>query len=446
MKTLTTPLLFITLILTLFSNSGQCQDEKGLSFKQERILTLESNTNTKTTTIIVTVDKSLINSDKKIHIYPSQDKYESTIDLTKIQLPLENKFKIDSNVVENGISFTLNLPVDALQEKTLTINAEILDKDSKPVPKSLKQMIIIIKPVQNNVSNNKNFEFWVLTGTNFDLLNDVKPQELFIRINTIFKIAEWKETKETKKAKDKSLFGQIAFYRNRYYAVDTASTGLPFSSVKRPLIGSNLYTITQGTYRRTTIQTIDPVACQFDLMYNINTFQEHNYFLTLGMLVSTSNVNIRYKYDYLDTTFFARTSRPDTIKGYGGLGTTFLPEKISYRTSSGNINLGLLWIYDTNTINIKTHLTTGISSFSKLISYSETRGAGSVYRFDNYIEPYAQMRMFATQKSIGISLGAEAFIRKNEVTAFNFTLSKTFDATQLGSIFSPISSLKPSTN
>lgn len=345
-----------------------------------------------------------------------------------IFLPNEKTIKLNSSDDTIKKEFNVNFQRSKKDDRLLILKLIATDSKGNNIILADSNIVykIYIKPQSLDTLNG--CELWFLTGTNFDLFDGIKSQEFFFRVNTLVKL-------------NKNFYGQFAFYKNRYNSYDTTSGSLPFSSVIKPSIGDSVYTLTSGDYRRTTKQTIDPLALQFDILYKLTNNSESNFFATAGFDFSTSSVSIRNKYEYLDTTFKLHTSRPDTVKGYNSFGTTTFPESISYKKPIYNLNLGLMWIYNDAEINIKTHLTAGNSNYTNLISYYQSRGAGMIYNFEDMKNIYLQLRMFATYKPLGLSFGLESFIRKSEVPAFNFTLSKAFDIKGFIKNFTPVTGL-----
>lgn len=283
----------------------------------------------------------------------------------------------------------------------------------------------------DTLKSGRHLELWVMTGTNFDLFAGVKAQQFFFRANTLLRLSD-------------KVFYQAALYKNRYYTTDTTSSGsTPFSSIKRPNPGDTIYSLTSGNFRKTTKQTIDPVALQADVLYKLTKNEKSNFFLSVGGDISITTVSLNNKFDFLDTSFYLRTSIPDTVRGYNKFGTTAFPESISYRKPNYNANVGCMWILDEKDLNIKAHLTVGISANTSLISYYQSSGAGIIYNYESKTNAHVQLRMFTTYKPIGLCFGFESFlVKRNKVPAFNFTLSKAFDIKGLSKIFTPVSALK----
>lgn len=283
----------------------------------------------------------------------------------------------------------------------------------------------------DTLKSGRYLELWVMTGTNFDLFDGVKAKQFFFRANTLLRLSD-------------KVFYQAALYKNRYYTTDTTSSGsTPFSSIKRPNPGDTIYTLTSGNFRKTTKQTIAPFALQAAVLYKLTKNEKSNFFLSVGGEFSITTVSLNNKYDFLDTSFYLKTSMPDTVRGYNNFGTTAFPESISYRKPNSNVSVGCMWILDENDVNIKTHLTVGLRNNTFLISYYQSRGAGIIYNYESKTNAYVQLRMFATYKPIGLCFGFESFfVNRNKVPAFNLTLSKAFDIKGLSKIFTPVSALK----
>ncbi|MBB1643044.1 hypothetical protein A9970_03630 [Sphingobacterium sp. UME9] len=146
----------------------------------------------------------------------------------------------------------------------------------------------------------------------------------------------------------------------------------------------------------------------------------------------------------LDTVAHWRTSQPDTIKQFNMYGSTRLPPSIEYQKAVSNVNLGFMWILNAKDVNIKAHLTTGLSSYSNLISIRQSKSGSINYQFKSEKDIYLQLRLFATYMPAGISFGMESFYRRHSIPSFNFTLSKAFDIRGFTKNFTPVSGLSMS--
>ena len=433
---------YFFLLIIGFPFLGQSQHKPKVFFKEGDSIRLEANNNRNqetSVTIVVPKDKDTINKkdtinqdaikDGKISI--EIDKQNSTVSLSKIKIPFATEFELDSLTEKHEFTYSIILPRDEKDDKVLVIVLHVTNKKGVEIKELSKKLIFYIKPyTADTLRSNRNYELWFLTGTNFDLFDGVKAQEFFFRANTLFKISD-------------NLFGQFAFYKNRSFSIDTSSASLAFSGVKRPGLGDSSYTLSTGHYRRTTKQTVDPVALQFDMMKKITNDSESNFFVTTGFEFASTAVTINNTYDYIDTTLFLKTSRPDTVKGYNNSGTTIFPPSFSYRKPNWNLNVGFMWILDQEEVNIKAQLTAGFSRYLRLSSYSQVRGTGTEeYVFTNQRALYMQFRTFATYKQLGLSFGLEALMRVGEIPSFNFTLSKAFDIKGFIKNFTPVSGLK----
>lgn len=431
-------LIFVSLLLIASPIIVFSQNKPKIFFKEGDSLRLESNNKqTLDATITVIVPKNRDTTDKKD--IPNQDtiingkviiqldEENSTVSLSKVKLPVSNEFSLDSLKEKKEFPYQITIPRDSKDDKTLIFSYIVKNSKGEEIKGFSKRIIIYVKPYKSDTL--RNYELWFMTGTNFDLFDGVKAEEFFFRANSLFRITD-------------KVYGQVAFYKNRYNTIDTSSGSTPFSSIKSPNLGDSLYTMTSGNFRRTTSQTIDPLALQFDVLYKLTNNEESNFFATAGFDFSTTTVSINNKYNFLDTSFYLKTSKPDTVRGYNNFGTTSFPESISYKKPNYNLNVGFMWILNEDEVNIKAHFTAGFSNYATLITYYQSRGAGIIYNYESKKDIYVQMRMFATYKPLGLCFGLESFIRQNEVPAFNFTLSKAFDIKGFIKNFTPVSGLK----
>lgn len=395
-------------------------------------LRLESDSKSSVDTavsIVVPSGQSIQN----VKIEVAIDKEQSTVDLGKLRIQNTRELII-KNASDSAFKFFVTIPRHTKDDRILKLQLKAFDSTGKNLSLSgaHNSMVIYLKPQQKSLSNNKAYECWFFTGTNFDPFNGAKPQEFFFRANTIFKAS-------------KRLYGQIAFYKNRYFTVDSSSIIdiIEHRNPYRYINGTDTtYISTKGSYQSNVKQKIDPVGIQFDLMYKLtkgNITDNSTFFATAGFDVSTKYVTLENTFSNFDTTTVI-----DTIAI--GRNTGIFPKNnisISYQKPVYNFSLGFMWIYDSEEINIKAHLNGGLSRFSEAKVILNPRGGTgpAISEYTKTENVYFQARMFATIKKPGLSLGFESFIRKSDFPQFNFTLAKVFDLKNILSVLTPVSSL-----
>jgi hypothetical protein len=435
------PRFIITVLILSSFLLVNAQGKPKAYFKHDKVLREKSSSNkSPNITIVITVPKDKDSSDKnnpavqdslkKGKVIINANNSKSTVDLSNTRLPVQNEFTLDTLAKENVFNYVISVPRDLKDDKVLVLDLSAKTEKGDTIKSINESITILVKPLgSDTLTSNRNFEFWFFTGTNFDLFDGVKAEEFYFRANTLFRITD-------------RFAGQIAFSRNRYYTVDsTTSTGTFNSRTPPTQFGDSLHTLSSGTYRRTGSQTTDPVGLQLDFLFKLTEDTVSNFFTTVGFDFSRLTVNLNNTYTY-DTTYRLRTSRPDTVFGINNFGNTVLPSSYSYKKPLYNISVGLMWILDESEVNIKAQLTAGWSKYLDLISITQTKGNGTVYRFEEKGDPYMQLRMFATYKPLGISFGMETYIRRYSVPAFNFTLSKAFDIRGFIKNFTPVTGLK----
>jgi hypothetical protein len=364
------------------------------------------------------------------------DKKTSTAKLKDVSLDIDNNFKIDSDTLE--FSYKVRLGRDTIDDKLLNFYLTAKDDSGRNVifKKGDTACNIIIKPIiADSLTTNNSWEFWFFTGTNFDPFDGIKPQEFFFRANALYKISN-------------KFYGQIAFYKNRYFANDSTKNLLvQYPNDPSMIVTGNdtSYSYVSGSYKRTVNQKIDPIGVQFDILYKLTGEAlkgNSNYFLTAGFDYSTKTILFETKYSDLDTvTKFS--PRPITR----GLPLPPRDSKISFQSPVYNLNIGFLWILDTDGVNIKGQINGGLSKYFRTVIYIPRGGTDPIVNNDSsFINPFLQIRMFATSKKGGISFGLESFIRNGQSPQFNFTLSKVFDLRNFLDVLTPVTSLKTNKN
>lgn len=341
--------------------------------------------------------------------------------------PDTTKFKVgDLKDSANVFPFRFSISRDSIDDRIISFDVFALD--SSGTRKNLKNtsLTVYIKPVSNPIASNEEFESWFFAGTNFDLFNGIKPQEFFFRSNSFLRICN-------------KVYLQFAFYKNRYFVNDSTSNRFVWQNNTPILIRDSMYVYTKGNYFHKRTQTNDPLGFQLDVLYKVGSRSSQNsttsFFVSGGFDVSSTTVTIENTFSKYDTIMF-RTRNPDsTIKGQI---FPFPPEKLQYRTGVGNLNIGLMCIYDDTKSNFKGQINAGVSVFYQLLTLY-TKGGTPTFGATKQI--YFQIRTFYTYKPLGISFGFDTYKTSSELLKLNATLSKVVDIETFFKTFSPINSL-----
>ncbi|MCS4168527.1 hypothetical protein [Sphingobacterium sp. BIGb0116] len=116
-------------------------------------------------------------------------------------------------------------------------------------------------------------------------------------------------------------------------------------------------------------------------MNKIGSNNNSNFFITGGIDFGLVNVKIKKSYN-LDTVAHWRTSQPNTIKQFNMCGSTRFPPSIEYQKAVSNVSFGFMWILNAKDVNIKAHLTAGISKYSNLIFIRQSQSGSINYQFN----------------------------------------------------------------
>lgn len=427
-------------VVILITTSLKSQAILDLSIKEGTKIRIESDSKlSKSTTIHITIPKKdgdtfFTNAILSVEC----DLENSTVNKSSVsqQLNTSLTLKLDTGAMQ--FSYTVNYDRDSVDDKKLVL--KLLLKKAQTASNEIalqdavKKIEILIKPViKDKIVTNNNWEFWLMTGTNFDPFNGIKTEEFFFRANALFKHA------------NSGFYSQFAFYKNRYYTTDSTSNST-FRTATRPAKFDSVYTYQEGTYKTNISQTTDPIGFQYDLLYNLTGSElanNSNFFLSAGFDYSTTTTTIRRINNNFDTLKTYQTTKPDSA----GINLNSYPNSIPdvtlvYKKPSYNLNFGFMWIMDETDINIKAQLNFGISSYYNLAAAYMPRGSNQfIYSYSSQSSPYIQSKVYATVKTPGITFGFEMFARKSEFPAFNFTLSKTFDLKSFSKLFAPVSAI-----
>lgn len=385
------------------------------------------------TFLIISVERRPVGSENiKIKVSPTKN---LSLSLNDVRVPPSNEFPL-SDTSGKILKYPITIPRDQKDDKFIEFEVSVTDKDNNPIAlkKGVTKTILYIKPyVDPSVTSNRNLEMWLHTGTNFDPFDGAKPQEFFFRWNTVFKITS-------------HVFGQVSFYKNRYFNSDSTVNSPVFQPATPPTTlsstGLTQYRYIKGSYKSTSTQTIDVLGLQLDGLYELNSnhFGNSAFYADLSFDINTRKTTIKFNNSFDTMTYIRDTPIPRDTPIYS------LPptRPTAYKTPLYNIGLGFMWIYDDADLNIKGQLVAGWSNSIETVQYpSYTRGfaLGLVQQVkENNV--YMQTRLYATYKPIGFSFGGEVFLRRNSLAEFNFTISKVFELQNFAKLFSTISSLE----
>ncbi|KAA5547984.1 hypothetical protein [Adhaeribacter rhizoryzae] len=428
--------LLIVIFFCLLFNVSNAQNKFKAYFKSNIIRLSSSSATTIDTAIYVIVPKGQSLQNGKVVISINED--ASSANLRAVKVQIGNDIKIGALEDTLRARYAIRVPRDAIDDKFVRLELQAYDSLGRRVElaEGNTKTTIYIKPlIADSLTTNDTWELWLFTGTNFDPFVGAKPQEFFFRANTVFKISN-------------KLYGQIGFYKNRYFTADSTASIQVFypNSPNRIIQGTDTsYSYTQGTYQRNISQKIDPVGAQLDFFYKITneeTKGNSNFFGTVGFDISTKLITLENKFTNIDTTTIL-LKQPRS----GGRGEVFFPlpvrdERLSFQLPVYNYNLGLLWILDNSSFNIKAHVTIGTSFFQGARIYTPRGSTQPTVSYQKG-EPqfYHQIRVFATAKKQGISFGFDMYNRLGIFPQFNYTLSKVFDLRNFLDVLTPVSSL-----
>lgn len=420
-------LLSILLISVFFSLSSEGQSVK---FAKNQVRIMPGSKISVDTSLQILVGKS--DSLKNGKVIVEIEERQTTADQSKIMLQTTNEFSLGDFQRDTSFVYRFRFSRDSADDRQLVFKLTAKDSAGKVIDIANTDTtgLVYIKPYKSDsLTTEKDFEFWIFTGTNFDVFDGPKAEEFYFRANTLFSFNE-----------DRRLFGQAAFYRNRYFSSDTSGVRSFVQQVPMVPPSNDSIRYAAGTYINSVKQTTDVVGARFEVLYSMSKKDDEEkrksrFFVTAGFDISSQTVKLENDFSDFDSTVktIVRPQR-DSLR--------FSPlpgRRFTYRKPAYNFLTGFMWIYDSDKINVKGQLNSGLTVFSSPLFTEPTRSGSVPYVKDS--KPFIQMQLFGTLKTIGVSLGFELFSRAGDIPQFNVTLSKVFDLNGILSVLQPVKSL-----
>jgi hypothetical protein len=354
-----------------------------------------------------------------------------SISASDISLTADNKVSVGSEKTLE-ISFTLKEHRERLLEFTL----EAYNKKGEQVEIAgdITSFKLFVEPESELISvDSTGYEFWLFTGTNLDLLDGAKPEELYFKASYLLNMG-----KDSSKKSNNWLY--FTFGKNRYFSDKELFTRVQYTDLVPNSIVVNdtarIASVINGQYNTERQRVTNNVFISGDFFKELSKRGASRLLGGGGLYASLQDIEISYSEPNI---IFS-----DTISRMFPLGEALMFEPIaqgrSIKEFNFNINLSFMHILETEKINIKTSLNTGVSFLNYPFSTTIRRTSiQTEYKVEQ--RPFALFRMDLVVLKPGVSIGTEAFFRYNEIPLFNFSLTKVFDAKGIKNIFGEVSSI-----
>ncbi|MBX2950853.1 MAG: hypothetical protein KF870_00005, partial [Leadbetterella sp.] len=365
-------------------------------------------------------------------------------DLKKCSLPF-SEFEVDfkptrlSEIDEETRFFIILYPnnkLDAPREINLVVKFESeLDPDLEKIKNTSSISEFIIRIGINQQDNLKQYNYLAYVGTNFDLVDGIRANNLFFATN-FYQIPK----KKNNENKNYGFGFNSTIYGNRAITMTEEFGRKPYTKGFVIVPGKDSVTKIEEEGLLVESKVVDNLGASLSPLIDLFNLGKDNRIIKIFWSPQIEFIRKRYTTtrEYKDIKEIGRTkeysSAPYTIE------LTPPIKKDSYDKYDWNISpLSAFLIHENENISIRFQCMVGLRmrySSSRLISPrgSIDRGFDSQYRF------IASAKAWITEPKSGITLQAEFsnIMFKDREPFFNITLSKAISFENLGSIFSPI--------
>jgi len=299
-------------------------------------------------------------------------------------------------------------------------------KDSTGEQQLLKDTLFIQNtfPFQakskDSLKSSKNFEPWIFTGTNIDLLDGPKASELYLKLNFLTRVSD-------------CIYLQFGAYKSRNFLTSNDSDRVSYHDefYTQQNLNNQTVTIVNGVASQKTTSISEPLGIYLEGLGSLFKTENLSIFGIAGFELGQVKTTIKYELSNLITDTIIKPS--PGISPY-----QFRQTKIEFTSPNYYMYGGLFLIYDDDGYNVKAHFIAGMNHFNRLVYISKD----GVYHFNDERPLFVGLKFSGVIKSPGIGIGFEAMLRNKRPVSMNFTLSKVIDFKNITAIFSPVSSIK----
>ncbi|RXG29869.1 hypothetical protein [Leeuwenhoekiella marinoflava] len=317
------------------------------------------------------------------------------------------------------ISFYLELKEDSIQDRprNLLLNLTLNDTVKKEKTNT-DQLDLHILPFSKV---NTQYAYLAYIGTNFDLVDGIKTNNLFFAANVYLD------------PMPKKTGWYLSLYGNRTFtATDSTQVSGREQRIERINADSILVYRENATLVRTSVS--DNLGAHTSFLWNLTNFNSNTKLMVSAsteFIWRRTQVNSLYKDGVpTDTVGMARPIRTSIIQPPNNF-TTYSNE------FSFNIGPGLFLSHQTNKMSVRLQVSSGY--ISEYIPRYKTLNSVLERNYHNQSDVYFLGRAWITEATSGITLQAEVTNTLiNPRPFFSVTLSKAINFKNLGTIFSPI--------
>lgn len=318
----------------------------------------------------------------------------------------------------------LTVELDSLlkKEKILVLSLIALDSSGNEIKTNLGNRPNVVVVLTNKTKKPlKNYKYLSYIGTNFDLVEGIKADNLFFATNVF-----WEPTKNTK---DFGIY--LSLYGNRTTSL-TEESEQDITTEIVPVTPDSSYRL-KKTVKVIKTTTSDNLGAHFSTLHPIlNSRTKKQGVLKTYFTVSTDFI---WKRTHI-LTEYGEVTKVDTSRtvstGRGIILNPLRDDKISINQFNFNIGPGLFFVLENNDISARIHASAGYTRIFVL-------DGQTILKEQNPKDIYFAGRAWITEPKTGITLQAEVTNRhKYPAPAYVVTLSKAFNLDKLAGIFSPI--------
>ncbi len=333
-----------------------------------------------------------------------------------------------SNGAAADATFTVKFKRKLGVNKFLKFDFDAVDANKKPVSiKAHTPLMLYLKgSTAEPIKTNDNYEFWFFTGTNVDFLDGAKVKDLYFKGSYM---VNFKLNNEPSRSWLYTTFG-----KNRFFTDKDSLTNIILRDAVPTATPGDTITLVNGYYKSVRQKVTDNIFVSADYLLYLKEIssKQSRLFATAGLYCGLQSIKTSYSNYAIVTDTLNVPRNADSTYVF----RTFL-KNYKIRQTNYNFRIGLMHILTTDKINVKTHATVGLNSFTYPSSIVST-STDEFVRYKNDKRFFSQINIDATVLNPGISLGFETFLREGEMPLFNVSLTKVIDIEQLSSLFGKV--------